>query len=330
MSRIPVKYAIPLLITLFGMACYEIPLVYEILSNKNPDSEFLYMGDPYILSYDSKYYLYGTSSNNGFQVYESTDLIDWEGPVGNSSGYALRKEDVWGDQWFWAPEVYYYNNQFYMFFSVEEYIAVATSDSPKGPFIQSEKSPLISSHNAIDPHLFIDDDGKKYLYYVVFNSNNEIWTAELNDDLLSIKSGTEIKCFSAYQTWEKSTSPPVSSVNEGPFVLKHNGYYYLTYSANHYASNDYGVGFAVSTSPSGPWTKYSQNPILQRPEDLTGTGHHSIFTDEKDDFFIVYHSHYDSVFVSPRKVHINRLQFSEKSDYHILEIDSIVSSPLTR
>ena len=60
---------------------------------------------------------------------------------------------------------------------------------------------------------------------------------------------------------------------EGPSVLKKNGIYYLIYSANHFESKNYGVGYATSDSPVGPWTKYVGNPILQRVYELMGTGH---------------------------------------------------------
>ena len=53
---------------------------------------------------------------------------------------------------------------------------------------------------------------------------------------------------------------------EGPSVLKKEGIYYLIYSANHFESKNYGVGYATSDSPMGPWKKYEENPILQRAD----------------------------------------------------------------
>jgi len=54
--------------------------------------------------------------------------------------------------------------------------------------------------------------------------------------------------------------------------------YYLTYSANNYENEYYGVGYATSRSPLGPWRKSVANPVLaQDPEKgIYSTGHGSI------------------------------------------------------
>lgn len=78
------------------------------------------------------------SRADGFEVYSSKDMKSWE----RSPRLALNKEDSYGDKWFWAPEVYYVeeDKKFYMFYSVEEHVCVATSDSPLGPFVQVKRS----------------------------------------------------------------------------------------------------------------------------------------------------------------------------------------------
>lgn len=269
--------------------------------------------DPYVLKYNDKYYLYGTGGNDGIKVYQSDDMVNWSAAVGATRGYALHKDYVWGTKWFWAPEVYYIDGKFYMFYSAEEEISVAESNSPLGPFAQSaiNKKPFHTDIKEIDTHLFIDDNGKKYLYFVRFTNGNEIWVAELNDDLRSIKENTLVRCFGASQTWEKSTLEPYagSKVNEGPFVLKHNGWYYLTYSANHYQNPNYGVGYATSKSPLGPWTKYSGNPILIGNNKIRGVGHHSFVNISDNCQYIVYHSHYNTTTANPRKVAIDYYEF---------------------
>src|SRR5690554_1389587 len=140
--------------------------------------------DPYILYHDGKYYLYGTGgANRGFRVYESENLATWTEAVGATDGFALDSSDVWGNGGFWAPEVYYMDGRFVMFYTVMSRIAVAESDSPLGPFIQKEKKPLHPDIPEIDPHLFIDEDGKKYLFFVRFTGGNVIWAAEMKQDL---------------------------------------------------------------------------------------------------------------------------------------------------
>ena len=78
------------------------------------------------------------------------------------------------------------DKKFYMFYSVEEHVCVATSDSPLGPFVQDEKKP-IREEKGIDTSVFFDEDGKAYLYFVRFTNGNVIWCAELKDNLKEIK-----------------------------------------------------------------------------------------------------------------------------------------------
>lgn len=93
-------------------------------------------GDPFILLHEGTYYAYGTHADDGIEVYTSDDLQTWK-----YKGMALQKKDVWADRWFWAPEVYEVNGKFYMYYSADEHICVATADSPAGPFIKAEGTP---------------------------------------------------------------------------------------------------------------------------------------------------------------------------------------------
>jgi len=275
----------------------------------SPESSMMQFGDPFILNYKGTYYMYGTmDADKGIKVYQSKDLKNWTGPVGATNGFALVKDDVWGNTNFWAPEIYHLNNRFYMFFSVEEHIAVATSDSPTGPFVQDVKAPLLET-GAIDTHLFIDEDGRKYLYYVAFNNGNLIWMCEMNDDLLSVKENYAKFCFECSQPWEFSKKEPVANINEGPFMLKHNGLYYLVFSANHFANPDYGIGYATAPLPTGPWTKYKGNPIVCSDDQIKGTGHCAFFSDFNGNLNVVYHSHFSPTKIHPRLVHINQCKF---------------------
>src|SRR5690606_15988297 len=100
-------------------------------------------------------------------------------------------------------------------------------------------------------------------------------------------------------------------VNEGAFVVKHKDLYYMTYSANSYESPFYGIGFATAKSPAGPWTKYSGNPILQKPQDLAGVGHSAMFRDKAGKLKIVFHAHHSKERIHPRAMYISDVRFSD-------------------
>lgn len=60
------------------------------------------------------YYLYATNTENanlGFKVYSSTDLVNW-----TDRGWALSKNDVYGDSGFWAPDLIEKDGKFYMYY----------------------------------------------------------------------------------------------------------------------------------------------------------------------------------------------------------------------
>ena len=277
------------------------------------------LGDPFILLWEGKYYAYGTYSTDGIAVFVSDDLLSWS----STTSLALHKDDVWADQWFWAPEVYQVNGTFYMYYSADEHICVATSDSPLGPFRQAVQKPMIADEKCIDNTMFLDDDGKAYLLFDRFNDGLNIWLAELKDNLIDLKPETMVKCINVSQPWEEIWP----RVNEGSFVIKRNGIYYMTYSANSYESPFYGVGVATATSIRGPWTKYEGNPILQKPGSLVGIGHSAMFTDKGGKLRIVFHAHNSTTSIHPRKMYISTVNFENQGGKEVMVIDKNYSIP---
>lgn len=261
------------------------------------------LADPYILLENGKYYAYGTHDANGIRCYSSDDLRTWK-----DEGLSLSKTNTTEQQWFWAPEVYHVNGHYIMYFSANEHLFAATADSPKGPFKQVgsyQMEKLIGSEKCIDSHVFFDDNGKAYVFFVRFTDGNCIWQAELEDDYITPKVGTLRKCFAVSQSWEDK----MGRVNEGPNVIKIGRRYFLTYSGNDYRSQDYGVGYATTTNiASGSWGKYAGNPILCRFDDLVGTGHHSLFYDKEGILRIVFHAHESKEKVGNRLMYIGTMK----------------------
>ncbi|MDD3788414.1 MAG: glycoside hydrolase family 43 protein [Petrimonas sp.] len=285
----------------FSLSCSSIKekkITYKAtVENKVP------LGDPFIMLYEGTYYAYGTRAADGIEVYTSDNLLKWK----KAEKLALNKNDSYGEKWFWAPEVYHVNGKFYMYYSADEHICVAVSESPLGPFVQPEQKPMLEGEKTIDNSLFLDDNGKAYLFFDRFNDGLNIWVAELESDLMTIKSETLHPCIHVSQEWEKVWP----RVNEGAFVLKHDGVYYMTYSANSYESPFYGIGCATATNIMGEWTKYSDNPLLQKPGNLVGIGHSAFFRDKKGDLRIVYHAHHDTVKIHPRNMYIGKAGFTK-------------------
>ena len=288
----------------------------------NPVGDSIFVADPFVFHHDSAYYLYGTSAEDGFRAWRSSNLVDWD-----TLGYVYRPaEGAWASGSFWAPEVVHYHEKFYLVFSAKGTdpdglrICLAVSDSPAGPFRDLHVPLFDNGHSCIDGHLFIDD-GTPYLYYEMVGAvgqprseNGYFWGmifgVQLSEDLSRLVGGEPKLGVYPTQAWENPTSSLARST-EGMTVFKRDTTYYMTYSANHYTDPRYGVGYATAPAPLGPWTKSDTNPILsQDPKNgVSGPGHSSIIrSPDGQETFIVYHSHADPERPSPRRVlNIDRL-----------------------
>lgn len=287
----------------------------------NPVGNITGIGDPYVLRWGGAYYLYATSAPNGFKVWMSKDLVHWE--LKGLAFDAAHPANSWGVNSFWAPEVIYYRDAFYMVYTARNRqgslkIGLAKSDDPLGPFI-TVKAPLVDRElSYIDGHIFLDGE-TPYLFYVKDCSENvidgvhvsQIYVQEMSEDLMELK-GEPVLVAEPDQEWEGIDKD--WRWNEGPFVLKVDGVYYLMYSANAFNSPDYAIGYATAPSPFGPWTKAKENPILSKRLEIgvSGPGHNCVtLSPDGSELFIVYHTHTDPNNPSgDRTVNIDRLYVS--------------------
>jgi beta-xylosidase len=266
------------------------------------------LADPTIFYEDHTYYLYGTGSPDGFEVYTSGDLKAWK----RQERHALLKGDSYGSKGFWAPQVFKYHKRYYMAYTADEHIAIASSDSPLGPFRQQVQKAITEQGKQIDPFIFKDADGKLYLYQVRLDQGNRIYAARLKDDLSDIDGTTLTECIHAEPGWE-NTAASQWPVSEGPTVINIGKLYYLFYSANDFRNIDYAVGYATSASPTGPWTKYTGNPVLSRKNTgQNGSGHGDLFSAKDGALYYVFHTHSSGSTVGKRKTAVIGLSVSKQ------------------
>jgi xylan 1,4-beta-xylosidase len=267
------------------------------------------LADPTIFHEGNMYYLYGTGSQNGFDVYTSKDLKEWH----LETKKALSKGDSYGNRAFWAPQAFTYHGKYYLAYAADEHIAIAQGDSPLGPFKQTLSKAISGQGKQIDPFIFKDIDGKLYLYYVRLQDGNRIFVARLKDDLTDIKESTVTECLHSEGGWE-NTAYSKWPVTEGPTVIRISNTYYLFYSANDFRNMDYAVGYATSSSPTGPWKKYAANPILSRQNTgRNGSGHGDVFSDDNGRLAYVFHVHSSNSRVESRKTALINLNISRDS-----------------
>lgn len=289
------------------------------MNNLSDIQEGLDFADPNILVSNGRYYAYGTHSDNGIAVAVSGDMRHWESGAGLSKeGLALHKDDSYGDKWFWAPEVYYENGKFYMFYSADCRCCIAVADSPLGPFRQVDRQPVFPSARGfnIDSSFFRDIDGKPWM---VFTPGGRVAAVQLTDDLLHPLQGTEISLrLPGRSAWEMSN--PEVCIREGPFMLVVDGRYVLSYSANDYQDRNYAVGYAYADELDGEWTAGRGNPILLRRDGLVGCGHHSFFRDVSGRWQMAFHAHNTNEQVHPRRMYISPLEISATPEEIVMSL----------
>jgi len=275
-----------------------------------------------INKFGDTYYCYATASQSypnstngkGCPIFSSKDLVNWRycGLTFDDSS------NTWGQYWFWGPELYQNNGVYYLYSpcfrningSDVGRICVATSSSPIGPFTEI-KAPMFDwdiNQDVIDVGAFFDDDGSMYVYFTVTNypltiggTGNVIYVAKVASDMETLATTPQL-CIEPSQAWEEW-------INEGACVIKHNGIYYLTYSGDDFRRN-YAVGYATSSSPYGPWTKYSGNPILSGTADINKPGSQCfIRSPDNTELFMAYHSMLGPPDI--RQLNISRVHFEE-------------------
>lgn len=338
------------------------PVVEESpeFSSINYDADLYYknygapvMGDPFCY-YDEEtgvFYLYGTTRKaadgtidpkENFKYYTSTDMVNWQ-----YGGICFQpKPTDWSQNRLWAPEMYKIGDKYYLYYtaaassSAPLHGSVAVADSPAGPFTNNitagvdGSAPRFSfAFPTIDGSIFIDGD-EMYYYFAKDQvmGISTIWGVKLSNpytvegdpvQLTDVGYSYVGEKGNYTQSWEVANAS--AKWNEGPFVLKHDGTYYLTYSANYFGDKYYSVGYATSSDPLSGFVK-PQNaqimglePVSEKAYEwdyFSGSGHH-MFMSVGEENFIVYHKHVRPGDTSVRIASFDRYGFRDDGSLYI-------------
>ena len=228
-------------LTILTILFFNIALFPQTWENPHTiDNEwYLYgVGDPYVLKYQGKFYLYCSTKDieTGIKCWSSKDLFTWK-----YEGLCATDEITKGA---YAPEVIYWGGNFYMYTSPAgngHYIL--KGDSPTGPF------EIITGNlgHSIDGSVFKQDDGSLYFYHA---SEEGIYGHAMPSPT---SLGSDVLLNAYMNGW-----------TEGPCVIKRNDIYYMIYTGNHVRSYGYRIDYA--SSKAGPISGFepaeNQNPII--------------------------------------------------------------------
>jgi hypothetical protein len=229
-----------------------------------------------------------------YHVFSSENLTDWK-----DHGVILSQNNVdWVDSTsysMWAPDCVLKNGKYYFYFPATSKergrrIGVAVSDRPYGPF-KPEAKPIEGVYG-IDPCVFIDKDGKAYLYY----SMNKIFVAKLKDNMLELDSKPQV-----------IENLPKTGLLEGPFVFERNGIYYLTYP--HVQNKIERLEYSTGNCPMGPFEP--RGVIMDESPAGCWTNHHSIVQYKGQWYLFYHHNDLSPNFDKNRSIRADYLSFNE-------------------
>jgi len=309
---------------------------------KKPLVNHIYTADPSAHVFEGKIYIYpshdvendGLDDGKGdhFKMvdYHVLSMDDIGAPCVDH-GEAIHVKDVpWATTQMWAPDAAYKNGTYYFYFPAKDKdgifrVGVATSDKPMGPFTPEPN--YIPGSYSIDPAVFVDDDGRAYMYNgglwggqlekwqngtfdpdipdikAPFGEKADQpalgpWVAEMNEDMKSFKTAPkEFKILdeNGEPLKERDTD---KRFFEAPWVHKFGGKYYLSYSTG----DTHFICYAESETPLGPFT---YKGVVLEPV-LGWTNHHSI-VEFKGKWYLFYH---DSS-LSGGQTHLRNVMYTE-------------------
>jgi beta-xylosidase len=304
------------------------------------------LADPMALRELGGYFAYGTGDR--FPVVHSTDLVHW-----NRLGRAMIRRPAWVPQsgeWNpWAPSVIRRDRarggtDYVMYYSglnssrspAANCIGVATSSSPDGPFtdagILTDDAPDVgppcgcgdaAGFSNIDPAPFIDPaSGTGYLYVSTGHDASGAWQRTISviplaADLVHA-AGPRQPLFSMTLPWE-------GDVVEGPWMVRHGDGYYLFYSGGRFTDATYAMGYALASSPTGPFTKPTPGPILRGTSEVVGPGGGSVVTGPDGGDWLVYHGR--AAPGTPRTLRIDPLVWNDHADPPTVTVRGPTTSP---
>jgi len=190
--------------------------------------------DPFVLTWEGRYYLYGTRGAtcwgpaSGFDVYEGTDLENWEGPA------AIFENDgsFWADRNYWAPEVHPWKGAFWLFASFKSETrrrgtAILRADMPRGPFAPWSDGPVTPPEwECLDGTFYVDGQGNPWMVFChewVQVGDGEVWAMRLTADLRAAAEAPRLLFRASEAGWVKEiphSSGMKGRVTDGPFLWR--------------------------------------------------------------------------------------------------------------
>lgn len=253
------------------------PMGYELPAHRS-------MGDPSVIYYDGKWYMYPSYD----MAYVSEDFVTWK-------HHPIEPCDLG-----YAPTVVVHKNKIYLCAN-DDISSLYVADNPLGPFklLGTICYPNGEKVKGTDAMLFSDDDGRLYCYFTDVPGGKlrdiAIFGIELDSDdpTRAITERKQLIGFHPEHTWEcfgaRNQHTELGWI-EGAWMVKINGRYYLTYSGCGTVFGTYATGAYYSDEgPLAGFVYQEKNPICARNYGLSrGGGHGCIVEGPNNTYWSFY------------------------------------------
>lgn len=247
--------------------------------------------DPTIIRVGETYWTASTAGNWApeFSLYKSTDLQHW-----TPAGAIFTHTPAWADRDFWAPELVVDGGRVLVYYVARKTgaglcVGVAAASDPQGPY--EDHGPIeCQDDGSIDPAFVRDEHGAPYLIWKEDgNSQGKptiIWAQPLAPDLLKLTGEKKDLIENDPGSWE-------GGVVEAPYILRHNGSFFLFYAGNACCGVDckYAEGVARAKHLLGPWTKNPGNPIIRPNGVWKCPGHGTAVETPEGKYLFIFHAY---------------------------------------
>lgn len=282
--------------------------------------------DPSVLLVNGVYHAYATNSGGqNIQHETSTDLVHWHKQsdvlpqLGSWVGNCTFTPGGSTDHCVWAPDVTAVPGGYVLYYTARDSLAprqcvgTAFARTPDGPFVPAPQ-PLVCPDGqrgttdlggAIDASAYREGSN----LYLLWKSDGNccglpatIYLQPLSRDGQSLTGPATALIH--------NDLPFEGRVVEAPNLVKHDGTYYLFYSANDFGGGNYRTGYATATSLAGPYTKSTTELMTtdQFHGTVIGPGGEDVFTTKQGGTAIVFHG-WDPTY-SYRAMYVSALDWS--------------------
>jgi len=259
--------------------------INPIIPGFHPDPSICRVGDDFYLATSTFQWF------PGVQLYHSRDLVNWEempSPLRRASQLDMMGDPNSGGVW--GPCLSYCDGTFYLIYTNTKNFHGIFKDTPNYLVTTNDlygdwSEPVYLNSSGFDPSMFHDDDGKKYILNMRWDSRME--KNDFSGILIQEYSEAEKKLIGEPKLIFEGTSV---GATEAPHIYKRNGYYYLMVAEGGTMYN-HGIRMARSKDIFGPY-EYDPTPLLTVRDNpaypIQRTGHGSLVDTPKGDMFIPF------------------------------------------